>query len=707
MEHIEKAAMANRLAEPDLRESHNHIPFPDETIHLAEIHKKLGAALREAQEKVEKLDRDYREGKQYMADYRGEIDPHEMFQNELLLKQTDQTGAFLVEVRNQLSRLKESPYFARIDFCEKDSQESVPYYIGKFAFKYENELLIFDWRAPISSMFYDCGIGPAAYDAPSGRVEGQLTKKRQFKIQNGVMEYALESSANVQDSILQRELSHTSDEKMKSIISTIQKEQNQIIRNEKAGTLIIQGVAGSGKTSIALHRIAFLLYRYKRQLSARNVTILSPNKVFSDYISNVIPELGEEPIYELGVAELAEIQLEGVIGFETDKDPLEIKDEAWIQRARYKSTREFVSRMDEYIRQLPESIFEPSDYTFGPFTADREWIRARFGAYHNYPVIKRLAMVAEDIHDLFETNNIMEEEIPRPRAILKSLNAMVTIKNVLALYKEFYRWLGAPELFVLPARKMLEWADVYPFLYLKGAFEGIQRSAVTRHLVIDEMQDYTPVQYAALNQMFPCTKTILGDFGQSINPNYLYTMEDLRALYPEAEFVTLNKSYRSTYEIITFAKKFQQVVSLEPVKRHGEKVALISCQDKEAQLQKLRQAIEIFESEGDGALGIIVKTNQMAEELYKALLPGSRVNLITPESSTFQNGVSVTSIQMAKGLEFDQVVIPDASHKTYCSDTDRRLLYIACTRAMHKLTLLYTGEKTRLIGEEGEERTEG
>ena len=181
-------------------------PFPDEAAHLIQMNEKLEEALKKAEENVRKLDQEYRDAKKYMVDYRGEIDPHEMFQNELLLRQTDRTGAFSAEVQNQLAKLKESPYFARIDFCRTGKTESSKFYIGRFTFKYENELLIFDWRAPVSSMFYDYEVGPAAYDAPSGRVEGMLTKKRQFKIKDGVMEYALESSANIQDDILQKEL---------------------------------------------------------------------------------------------------------------------------------------------------------------------------------------------------------------------------------------------------------------------------------------------------------------------------------------------------------------------------------------------------------------------------------------------------------------------------------------------------------------------
>lgn len=680
----------------------NEIPqqdilYPDEVQQLEQINAKLEDALKKADESVKKVEMEYMDTKRYMVEHRGDIDPHEMFQNEMLLKQTDCTGAFAAGIHDRIVKLMESPYFARIDFREKGHLEPVCCYIGRFAFNHESEPLIFDWRAPVSSMFYDCEIGFAGFDAPAGRIDGELTRKRQFKIKNGVMEYVLESSSHVQDDVLQRELSHSSDEKMKSIISTIQKEQNQIIRKEKEGTLIIQGVAGSGKTSIALHRIAYLLYRFKDRLNARNITILSPNKVFGDYISNVIPELGEEPIYELSFADLAEIQLDSRIDFEPDKDPLETQDENWVKRVRFKSTLEFVSLMDEYIRQLPELIFAPADYTFGNFTAKSEWLRNRFFAYSRYPVKKRLLMMAEDIHDRFETDNIMEQEVPRPKAILKSLTGMVTLKNTLAIYKDFYRRMEIPDMFVMPAKKTLEWADVYPWMYLQAAYEGLKESGLTKHLVIDEMQDYTPIQYAALNRMFPCQKIILGDFGQCINPNHLHTLEDLRQIYREAEFVELNKSYRSTYEIITFARHIQNIVSLEPVKRHGEKPALLACGDEEDEIHHIEKAIHSFEAGGQGSLGIVLKTNAAAKAWYEALSKKYEVSLITPETSSFKGGVSITSIQMSKGLEFDEVLIPQADDRTYTSGYDRSLLYIACTRAMHKLTLTWTGRRTELL----------
>ena len=265
-----------------------------------------------------------------------------------------------------------------IDFKENNSCIPGKYYIGRFSFRYGNELMIFDWRAPISSMFYDYEIGPAGFVAPSGRIEGQLTEKRQFKIKNGKLEYALQSSLTIQDDILQQELSHTSDEKMKSIITTIQKEQNQIIRNENSRTLIIQGVAGSGKTSIALHRIAFLLYRFKDRLSADHVAILSPNRVFGNYISEVLPELGEEPVCELEFTDIAREQIGNLIGFEADRVSSESNDSAWKERVRFKSALSFVKQMDDFITAAPGIIFEPADYTYGRFTADADTIKKTF-----------------------------------------------------------------------------------------------------------------------------------------------------------------------------------------------------------------------------------------------------------------------------------------------------------------------------------------
>lgn len=348
---------------------------------------------------------------------------------------------YSVEVREKMEKLKESPYFARIDFVYDGEEEAETYYIGRFGFTHHNENLIFDWRAPISGMFYDYDTGRAKFEAPVGWIEGELTRKRQFKIKDGIMEYAIESSTNVQDEILQKELAHTSDEKMKSIISTIQREQNVIIRNESANTLIIQGVAGSGKTSIALHRIAFLLYRFKNQIKAEDVTIISPNKVFADYISNVIPELGEEPICEMSFLDIANQALKETISFEAEKNPLENEDEAWKKRARFKSNRAFVDLLDQYINKLSERVFLAKDYTYQDNVVQASWIQERFHAYEKIPVKQRLTFVAGDIREKLRSLMGMWGEVPKVNVILKSLNKMLIMKNTLELYKDFYQYI--------------------------------------------------------------------------------------------------------------------------------------------------------------------------------------------------------------------------------------------------------------------------
>lgn len=671
--------------------------FLDEDRHLTNIMQKLDKALADAEKRVMQIDKEYRETKQYMVDYHNEMDNHEKLQNERILKQTDCNGVFAVEMREKVAKLKESPYFARIDFASDEDGIATPYYIGRFGFTHNNEFLVFDWRAPVSGMFYDYDVGRAGFDAPVGRIEGNLTRKRQFKIKNGQLEYALENKSTVQDEVLQKELAHTSDEKMKSIIATIQKEQNIIIRNEKKKDMIIQGVAGSGKTSIALHRIAFLLYRFKDQLTSQDITILSPNKVFADYISNVIPELGEEPICESGFSEIAKDILKDTLFFEPEKNPLENSDEQWKKRVQFKSTMEFLHLMEEYRSNMGNRVFKAKDYFCGKHRVSAEWITNRFHFYKKLPIKKRLSAIAEDICSDLRSRISMANEQPKMSEVLKELSAMLLMKDTLTVYKDFYRSIDASELFVMPTEKTLEWSDVYPYLYLFAAFEGIEENLAVKHLVIDEMQDYTPIQYAVLNLMYPCQKTILGDFGQVWNPCYLHTLEDIKTMYKDADFVVLNKSYRSTCEIMDFAKKIYNMSQLETVERHGPVPQVVCCKDEEERIDFISKQICDFEEGGNTSLGIVTKTNKEAKKLYDALSQMHKVNLLTPESTRFENGVSITSIQVAKGLEFDEVIVPDASAEKYKADYDRNLLYIACTRAMHKLTLSYVGNPTPFL----------
>ena len=317
--------------------------FPEEKIHLEEIIKNLNIYLNELDKKVKLYEEEFKESKKYLYENRGDMDSMEIFSNEKSISQIVNAGEFISKQKTKIESLIDTPYFARIDFKYYEDDEIEKIYIGRNSFIDDfGDMLIYDWRAPVSSMYYDYELGNAHYNAPVGKIEGQITLKRQFKIIKSYLEYVLESNLSIGDEILQRELSNTSDQRMKNIVATIQKEQNKIIRNEKADTLIIQGVAGSGKTSIALHRVAYFLYKYREYLSAENVVIISPNKVFADYISNVLPELGEEPIIQLDIEDIARVQLDKKLEFETFfkqvSELLEKEDKNKIERIKYKSS---------------------------------------------------------------------------------------------------------------------------------------------------------------------------------------------------------------------------------------------------------------------------------------------------------------------------------------------------------------------------------
>jgi DNA helicase-2/ATP-dependent DNA helicase PcrA len=326
-----------------------------------------------------------------------------------------------------------------------------------------------------------------------------------------------------------------------------------------------------------------------------------------------------------------------------------------------------------------------------------EWIWRRYNAYRDDPVKQRLRKIAKDIHERFDAQKISGNPVPRPPAILKSLKKMLNAKNTLSLYADFYMKINKSSMVFLAGKKILEYNDVFPFLYLHAAFEGLSEIDNIKHLVIDEMQDYTPIQYAVIKKLYHCPMTILGDFGQRINPNHFHSLEDLQNVFYQAELFELTKSYRSSYEIITFAKKILNVSRLIPIERHGDLPEIISCDDEQDEIIKIKNKLDAFLKSDYASLAIVLKTNAIAESFYNKLLPDYDVHLISPKSTHFANGISISSVQMSKGLEFDEVIISNVNQQNYNSEHDRNLLYIACTRAMHKLTITYTDEMSPLI----------
>lgn len=668
------------------------VNFPEELTHLAMVEEKLHEALAKLDKRIAGYEKEYMEAKRYLAANWNELDSMEIFSNERSITQIENAGNSSLERRIKIEKLINAPYFARIDFQYDGENAAEQIYIGQFSFTTNNsQVLIYDWRAPISGMYYDHELGRASYEAPVGNIEGDIVLKRQFKIKSGRMEYPLESSINIGDDILQRELSSNSDEKMKTIIATIQKEQNQIIRNDKATVLVIQGVAGSGKTSIALHRVAYMLYRYKDWLSADNVAIMSPNKVFADYISNVLPELGEEPILEISFEDIAARELSGVLAYERFADQMENPSPQWMERSRFKSAPEFSNLVSKYLEYADAAYFEPQDCSFGQLIISKDYVQGRYHAYRNHPIFNRFAEMADDILERIKADKIREHKLPSRSEVIKKLAAMFKMKNTLVLYADFYTHIGKPEMFVPVGKNKLEWPDVFPYIYFKIYARGISRLEDVQHLIIDEMQDYTPIQYAVINHIFRCKKTILGDFGQSINPYNLHSLDTFKDIFDSVEFVKLNKSYRSTNEIIEFAKRIQNHQNIEPVERHGDEPELIRCDSWQAELSAIKEKVSEFNDGNYATLGILCKNISQANNLYEELSHEYSVYLLDSDSTKFENGITITTIFMSKGLEFDEVIIPFANAETYFSEHDRSLLYVACTRAMHKLTLSYYG----------------
>ncbi|KAA9327705.1 AAA family ATPase [Hymenobacter busanensis] len=674
----------------------------EEREYLEEIKEKLTLAIKRIDDAVRQFSDELRQKKQYIHEHQSGMDDADMVAAGQSIDRMAFTGEAAVGRKRRLLKLIQSPYFGRIDFAAPN-QAAVPVYIGVHSFLDERQRqnLIYDWRAPVSSLFYDFELGDATYTTPSGPIQGRIELKRQYKIRDGRMEFMLDSDVNIHDDVLQRELAKSSDDKMKNIVATIQRDQNAVIRNEEASVMVIQGVAGSGKTSIALHRIAFLLYRFRDTIAAKDILIISPNKVFADYISNVLPELGEEHLPEMGMEELAADLLDNRFTFQTFFEQvsalLEQHDAAFIERIRFKSSFEFLSQLNQYLLHVENNYFSVADLRVGRTVVPGVFIQQKFKAYHRVPLLKRFGQVANDVRAYVRDKADRKLTGGEKAAIGEGIPRMFRFSNVLDLYRDFYRWLGRPELLRLNHGLHLEYADVFALIYLRIRLEGLTGYDHVKHLLVDEMQDYTPVQYAVLSRLFHCRKTILGDVSQTVNPYSASSAETIERVFPQAEVVRLYRSYRSTIEITSFAQRITPNPHIIPLERHGPEPSVVHFGSPDEELAAIRQLVTNFQGSGLHSLGIICKTLRQAEQAHQ-VLQAAGVHLLTEDSTTFKEGVIITTAHLAKGLEFDAVVVPFASARSYKTEVDKSMLYVACTRAMHQLTLTYSGELTPFLG---------
>lgn len=643
--------------------------------------------LKEGQKEIQGMHEYYWENYTEMDQY-----GYEDYDNQQALFQQVNANQQQLLLKQRFTKMMDSPFFGRVDFVYEGDEEPETFYIGigNFSERTGQTPLIYDWRAPVSGLFYDYDKGPAQYEAPVGELTGEITSKWQYKIRGGNMVYEFESDVKIDDEILAAELGSSGEVQLKNIIRTIQKEQNAIIRNTKDRILVIQGAAGSGKTSVALHRIAYLLYHDRKNLKSSDILILSPNSVFSDYISHILPELGEENIREMSFDLFAYKELQDVAADCEDRyDQIEknLKFPFLADSLKEKETAEFTDKIEGFLLELEDSLMNFSDVEHRGFVkTEKEIISLFYFKFGEIPLLSRMDAVAEYFIDEVETlrNRDMEEE--EKEAVKEKFRGMYETGDVYVLYNRFLSEEGFSTLPKVPAEKRkLPYEDVYPVLYFKYRLLNRQAKGNVKHLIVDEMQDYSRLQYKILQMLFPCRMTILGDRAQTMEDR----IQDVTTFLPEIfgreiRTIYMNKSYRNTVEIASYANRLAGIQDMDLFERHGKPV-------KELEFDSLREAAEkiaeeVKEEEGKYETEAVILSDEKSASLFTSLLKemlGENVFYLHRDSRKFEKGLTVTTFYLAKGLEFDRVfsVFP----KEEKSALFRQGRYITATRALHEL----------------------
>lgn len=669
---------------------------------LKEVTEKLKNRIEEIEQTLSEGQREIASIQEYYWENYAEMDQYgyEEYDNQQALFSQINTNQEKLLLKQRFEKMYREPFFGRVDFLFQGESEKEPFYIGigNFALRAGMTPLIYDWRAPVCSLFYDADNGDAAYEAPSGTVKGRVCAKWQYKIRNGKMIYAFECDTKIDDEILQQELGQNGDIRLKNIVRTIQKEQNAIIRNLNDKILVIQGAAGSGKTSIALHRIAYLLYHDRKNLKSSNILILSPNSVFADYISHILPELGEENIQEMSFDVFAYHELKDIAEDCEDKyQDLErrMKYPDCVQADTFnsKQSAQFAGEIEGFLAVLEDELMEFKEITFkGMKLTEEELIRLFYFKFQDTPLLERMDAVMEYFVDSYETlysRDISDEE---KDYLKRKFDALYMTKDIYEIYNRLLAWCGMDTLPEVPyERRKLCYEDVYPMLYLKYRLKKKAVHKNIKHLVIDEMQDYSYIQYLILHRLFSCRMTILGDKAQTLGTEPQDVLKFFTKIFGKKyRSIEIKKSYRNTVEIAKFAERISGITDLELFHRHGKEVDEQQFQTEKELLDMILKNVSIGEDTYETA-AILTMTEGEAWHLFSLLKKWNvHVNYVDRNSSTFQKGLTVTTFYLAKGLEFDQVfaVLNDDKNPLY-----KQAAYICATRALHELYMYQTGEK--------------
>ncbi|WP_168119039.1 UvrD-helicase domain-containing protein [Paenibacillus sp. HB172176] len=650
------------------------------------------------------------------------------------------------EQKRRLQIALKEPYFGRIDFqelpedaqAEADEGEAKALYIGKagVARSRSNELLVIDWRAPAASMFYSFtgGDDPAAYESPDGEIQGYVHLKRNFMIRNEEIQRLVDSYVRgqeegaVSDEFLLYRLGENKDNKLRDIVSTIQGEQDRIIRAERNKALFIQGVAGSGKTTVALHRLAFLLYQYEGRIRADRMMIFAPNRMFLDYISGVLPELGVGDIGQTTFPDWASELLQHAVAL---SDPSEVMShwfeekrsaEEWEHASgRFKGSLAFKAMIDERLRELQESILPQTDFALSnrcTLSASqlKEWYETDYGEEAIMEKRDRLvSRIRRWTESELKQRGVADKKVKAQwKARLKSFSSKIPSYTSVQLYASLFKGKSllpgigkgiAKQTAERLGKGLAAAEDLAPLAYIELKLQGL-KTAPFDHIVIDEAQDYSPFQLEVLKacQRTP-SMTILGDLQQGIHSYAgISSWGELMDLYPEevTGFFELNRSYRSTMEIIEFANVILGgmtggVKPAVPVFRSGDPVEAVGVAD-ERWLEAIAGILTDWQGAGEfDTIAVIGRTAKECEAIHEALQEsGFQASLVVSKQPEYGGGLTVVPAYLSKGLEFDAVLIADAGREAY-GELDAKLLYVGCTRALHRLKLLYRGERTALL----------
>lgn len=602
--------------------------------YLSKVEEKMDRRLKELEGHIEKWKKNIKEQKEFIWENTSDMDREEFLENKQSVGLDTMLLDFDIKNKQMLERSIDSPYFGKVQFKFEETGEKKPVYIGLMGFHPDNEEwpLIFDWRAPISSLYYEHEKGPGGYLAPEGRIYGNILEKKQFQIKKQKMQYMLDTDLRIDDDVLRRELGEHAEGKMRQVAATIQKEQNKIIRNNTAKTLIINGCAGSGKTVVALHRVAWLLYNRRKYLKSDHVLILSPNALFSDYISQVLPELGEDNVPEKEWDDLMADLLMLEDSYEYKNDQVHVilscdnPGDNRMKRISYKSSISYFNQLNAFLK----------------------------GRKKDNKSNQTVCVYMEFLNEIGKKHPEMKE--------YRNEQGEICYEDVLAV---FYLQIK---------------------LYGCGCYRGI------KHLVVDEMQDYSIFQYAILKELFDCPKTILGDVNQTLIPeqDVIYALTEL---FPESTFLEMKKSYRCTEEITRFSNRIIGGKDILPFERHGKEPVVIRSDNEEQQKQKVKEILQKLSQNKENeeqTIAVLCDDEEECMRLYDELKNEMKIYLVRETTTVYKEGISILPKYLAKGLEFDVAVVYSTEDKPE-NRISRYAFYIACTRALHELYVLHIG----------------